>query len=128
MGLSRRKFTYRIPAVKGEQAAVTASYNLNLRFHLKKGEKKKYGIFRLPLQPKYLEVEGWYVAIRPLVAGANAVCRELQGAKSAGIKLDPLPVFQRFPLLASAALGNDVGKATGTTLHFVPYLYVSSPN
>jgi len=36
MGLSRKKFTYRRSAVSGAQAAVTASYNINLRFHFKK--------------------------------------------------------------------------------------------
>lgn len=56
------------------------------------------------------------VAIRALVTGTKTVCRELQGARWAGIKPDLLHLFPHFPLLASATLGIDVCKATGTTL------------
>lgn len=68
------------------------------------------------------------MAIRPLVADANTVHKEQQGAGPAGTKPAVLCVFQHFLLSASAALGNDAGKATRITLHFGPYLYFSSPN
>lgn len=98
MGLSRRKFTGRRFAVNGAQTAVTASYNISdSDFILKRKKKKTKTVWYFQIT-SYLEVESGYVATRPLVAGANTVCRELWEARSAGIELDPLPIFQCFSL------------------------------
>lgn len=71
---------------------------IRLRFHFKKEKKKQNKTVWYFQITSYLEVESGYVATRPLVAGANTVCRELWEARSAGIELDPLPVFQCFSL------------------------------
>lgn len=91
------------------------TYNISILDLILKGGGKPNvcGIFRLPLQPKYLVVKSgldhWWQVLYSLRRAAGS---RIGWNQTRPIACISVPVFH----LASAALGNVVDKATGTVL------------